>query len=478
MKPVLFSCVLLALLSGTALASPEPSTQLVAKPTQTLQSAQPASPPAQIIPDKVFNAETFTLKNGMQVVVIPNHRAPVVTHMVWYKVGAADEPQGDGVSGAAHFLEHLMFKGSNAIGPGELSKLVRSLGGEDNAFTSWDFTAYFQSISKTYLPTVMAFEADRMVNIAPPADQVKSELQVIIEERRQRTDNDPQALFSEQMRSVLFNTSPYGIPVLGWRDEMPKLKWEDMLAYYKTWYAPNNAILVVSGDITADELKPLAEKYYGVLASRPVPKHIRAEVPDFPAAETMVMRHEDIRQPVFIRAWRAPGFLQDRTTSYALQVLENVISGGASTHLYQSLVVKQKLATNIDMSYDGDNRGTGSIWIYATSAPGVSLEKLQAAIEKEFRDYIGNGFAPDEITRAKTRMISGAVYARDSVSGPAMVIGQALAAGATLNDVESWPQRINAVTPEEVQNALKVYLNPDEPKHQPVTGYLLPPETK
>lgn len=461
MKSALLSCVLLGLLSGTALAS---------SPAAPLPMVQYRNE------DKVFNAETFTLANGMQVVVIPNHRAPVVTHMVWYKVGAADEPQGDGVSGVAHFLEHLMFKGSPAIPPGEFSKIIRSLGGEDNAFTSWDFTAFYQSISKDHLAKVMAFEADRMVNLKPPADQVTSELQVIIEERRQRTDNDPRNLFSEQLRAALFNTSPYGIPIIGWKDEMPKLVWPYMEAYYKTWYAPNNAILVVSGDVTAEELRPLAEKYYGVLKFKEVPKHIRADIPDMPAPEVMTLHHEDVREPVFIRAWRAPGYLQNREESNALTVLENVVSSGSSTRLYQDLVVKQKIATSVDLSYDGDNRGSGSLWLYAVPAPGITLEKLQAALEKEFSTLIGNGFTDAEITDAKNRLIDSAIYARDSVSGPAMVIGQALAGGQTLDDVELWPQHIRAVRPDAVQAVLTKYLSPVAPAHQPVTGYLLPKE--
>lgn len=456
MNKLLASFTLLTLLSGPALAS------------------QPEAQPQQL--DKVYNAETFTLSNGMQVVVIPNHRAPVVTHMVWYKVGAADEPQGDGVSGAAHFLEHLMFKGSKALTPGEFSKLVRGLGGEDNAFTSQDYTAYFQSIAKEYLPIVMALEADRMVNIAPPADQVTSELQVVIEERRQRTDNDPKSLFSEQLQAALFNTSPYGLPVIGWRDEIPKLAWKDAQAYYTTWYAPNNAILVVSGDITAAELKPLAEKFYGILPPHNVPKHVRADIPDFPGTSVLTLRNEDVREPIFIRAWRAPSFMQDKKTSDVLDVLTEAVSSGSSTRLYQSLVVRQKLASSIDLSYDGNNRGTGSIWIYAVPTPGVTLEKLEAAIETELRGMVSKGLTQDEIDRAKTRMINNAIYARDSVSGPAMVIGQALASGATLDDVEYWPQRISEVKKDDVEAALKTYLSPDAPRYLPVTGYLLPIE--
>ncbi len=433
------------------------------------------SPVAAVHHEKVFNAETFTLDNGLQVVVIPNHRAPVVTHMVWYKVGAADEPQGDGVSGEAHFLEHLMFKGTKAVGPGKFSRIVRSMGGNDNAFTSWDFTAFFQSVSKEHLPTVMAMEADRMINLDPPAKEIEPEHQVIIEERRQRTDNDPKALFSEQLRSVLYNATPYGIPIIGWKQEMPKITWDLSRNYYKKWYAPNNAILVVSGDVTLDQMKALAQKYYGFLPRKTIPDHIRAAVPRAVAPATMEFHNEAVQQLVWMRATLAPSFVQNKKDAYALQVLENVISGGASTRLYQSLVVKQKLAVNVDMSYDDSNRGEGSIWLYGTPANGVTLKKLQAAIETEFRNMVKDGLTEDEVAKAKERMIDSAIYARDSVSGPANVIGEALAAGQTLDDIEYWPDRISEVTPEDVTRVLKTYLDPDHPEHEPVTGYMLPP---
>lgn len=426
--------------------------------------------------DKVFNAESFTLANGLQVVVIPNHRAPVVTHMLWYKVGAADEPQGDGVSGEAHFLEHLMFKGTKAIGPGQFSRLIKSYGGDDNAFTSWDYTSFHQSVAKKYLPTVMAMEADRMINLSPPVKEIEPEHQVIMEERRQRTDNDPRALFSEQIRSVLFNTTPYGIPIIGWRNEMPSITWDLAHNYYKKWYAPNNALLVVSGDVTGAEVKDLAQKYYGFLPQKNIPTHIRPNVPAYAAPIEMKFSDASVQQPALIRATLAPSFVQDKKTAYALQVLEEVVSGGAATRLYQSLVVKQKLATGIDMTYDGDNRGTGSIWLYATPSAGTGLEKLQAAIDAEFRELIKSGIPEDEIARAKTRMIDSAFYARDSVMGPAMIVGQSLAAGATLDDVEFWPDRISEVKAEDVRSVLKTYLDPDAPKNKFVTGYMLPPE--
>jgi zinc protease len=437
--------------------------------------SRPAEASTSPAPQKTFNAESFTLKNGLQVVVIPNHRAPVVTHMLWYKVGSADEPQGDGISGEAHFLEHLMFKGTKAIGPGKFSRLVRAMGGNDNAFTAWDYTAFYQSVPADKLPVVMAMEADRMININPPEKEIAPEHQVIIEERRQRTDNDPKALFSEQLRANLYNNTPYAIPIIGWKEEMPAITWAASKAYHDRWYAPNNAILVVSGDVTTDQMKQYAEKYYGILPSKKIPDHIRPHVPKAPAPVTLEFHDEAVQQPVYMKAAIAPSFVQNKRDSYALQVLQNVISGGASTRLYKSLAVEKKIAVDIDMNYDEANRGDGNIWIYGTPAPGISLKKLQSAIDAEFRDMIKNGIPADEIQKAKTRMIDSATYARDSVTGPAMTVGQALASGATLDDVEFWPARISEVTPEDVTRVLKTYLDPDHPARETVTGYMLPP---
>lgn len=434
----------------------------------------PTSPVMETAMGKVYHAETMTLDNGMQVVVIPNHRAPVVSHMVWYKVGAADEPQGDGVSGAAHFLEHLMFKGTKAIKAGDFSKIVKSVGGEDNAFTSWDYTAYFQSVAKEQLPRMMALEAERMMNVLLPPTEIQSERKVIIEERRMRTDNDPQSLFSEQLRSLLFAASPYGVPIIGWRDEMPKLERNHVETYYKTWYAPNNAILVISGDVTMAEVVPLAKKFYGVIPRKEVPEHIRPVTPDFPAPIVSRFESAEVRQPVLIEAWRAPSYITGKDEAYALDVLMEVLSGGASTELYQSLVVKDKIASEISLSFDGDSRGEGSLWLSATPAPQVSLEDLQGKISAKLSDLMTKGLADAEIEKAKNRLIDSENYARDSVMGPAMVVGQSLAFGLSLDEVESRPQKISAVTPEAVRSVLKKYLSPDTPAHLPVIGYLVP----
>lgn len=430
--------------------------------------------PAYANSEKVYNAEAITLKNGMQVVVIPNHRAPVVSHMVWYKVGAADEPQGDNVSGAAHFLEHMMFKGTKAIPPGDFSKIIRSIGGEDNAFTSWDYTAFFQSVAKDELPRVMALEADRMMNITLPDDHIKSEHKVIIEERRSRTDNDPQNLFVEQMRAMLFTATPYAEPIIGWKDDMPRLQKSDLQNYYKTWYHPNNAILVVSGDVTMESVKLLAEKFYGIIPARDVPEHIRPVAPNFPAPVTLTFESKDLRQPVFIRAWRAPSYIGNKDEALALDILTETLSGGASTELYQSLVVKDKKATDISLSFEGDSRGEGSIWMYAVPAPKVSLEDLEKAIHQKMVELTEKGLDSTEIEKAKTRLIDREIYARDSVMGPAMVIGQSLSYGLTLDDVERRPQNISAVTPESINTVFRKYLHPVTPTHLPVTGYMIP----
>ena len=406
--------------------------------------------------------------------MIPNHRAPVVSHMVWYKVGAADEPQGDGVSGAAHFLEHLMFKGTKAIAPGQFSKIIRAWGGEDNAFTSWDYTAFFQSVSKDKLPNVMALEADRMINITLPPKEIESERQVIIEERRMRTDNDPQSLFSEQMRAALFASTNYAVPIIGWHDEMPKLNRDHVEHYYKTWYTPKNAILVVSGDVTMKDVQPLAEKYYGSIPSHDVPDHVRPVTPDFPSPMTLRFESAELRQPIFIEAWRAPSYIMDKKEALALDVLMETLSGGSATELYQSLVVKEKVATDISLSFEGDARGEGSIWLTGIPAPNVSLEKLQNSINRKMGELSTSGLSDEAFQKAKTRLIDAEDYARDSVMGPAMVVGQSLAYGLTLDDVETRPAQIQAVTLGEANAVLKKYLDPVAPKHLPVVGFMIP----
>ena len=422
-----------------------------------------------------FNAESFTLANGMQVVVIPNHRAPVVTHMLWYKVGAADEKPG--LSGMAHYFEHLMFKGTNRIAPGEFSKTVKTLGGNDNAFTSQDFTAFYESVAVENLPKIMEMEADRLEHLNPPPDHFASEKNVVLEERRQRTENDPRSLFSEQMMSALFVNHPYGTPVIGWMDEIKTYEWPDVKKFYDQWYAPDNVILVVSGDITADELKPLAEKYYGTLPRKELPPRIRPKVPGANGQTVMTLHHKLIQQPQLQMVFIAPSEATNKQDSLALEVLESILSDGAATRLYKSLVVEQKKATSVNLSYSSSGLDYGKIWISATPADGVAPEALFPLIKAELDKIIQNGVTGQETREAIERLQDQAIYARDSLSGPAMIFGQALTTGSTIEDIENWPEDIGKVTAAQVQKAAGTYLNLDAPwLRPPVIGYLLPEE--
>lgn len=426
--------------------------------------------------EKVFNAETFTLDNGLEIVVIPNHRTPVVTHMVWYKVGAADETPGK--SGIAHFMEHLMFKGSTGLAPGEFSKTIKSLGGNDNAFTGQDYTAYFQSIAAEHLEKVMTMEAGRMRGMNPPLSEVESERKVILEERRQRTDNDPRGKFAEQMDATLFVNHPYGTPVIGWFHEMEQLTWDDAKAFYDKWYGPNNAVLVVSGDVTGAQVFELAKKIYGPLETvDTIPTRNRTMSPPLSAQTKILQRHPAIAQTIIQRDYRAPSYRESAKDSLALQVIEEIIGRGATSRLYKSLVIEQKLATSASMSYSSDVWDDATISVYAAPAPGKQPEEVEHALDQELRKLVRDGITEDELRDAKTRLQDAAIYARDSLSGPAMAFGHALATGSSVDDVEYWPQHIEEVTAEQALDVAQRFLDPDkEYDHPPVTGYLLPPK--
>lgn len=422
---------------------------------------------------KVFNAETFTLDNGLQVVVIPNSRAPVVSHMVWYKVGAADEPQG--LSGMAHYFEHLMFKGTEKLAPGEFSRIVKKLGGNDNAFTSQDYTAYYQNIAVEHLEKMMEMEADRMINLSVPKEHFASEKKVVLEERRQRTENNPRGLFNEQMRSALFVNHPYGTPVIGWMNEIKGYEWEDVKIFYDTWYAPNNAVVVISGDVTAKSVKPMAERTYGVLKPKKLPARERAEVPPAMSKTLMTLRHASINQPSFQNMRLAPSSNQNKQDSLALQVLEEILSGGPTTRLYKNLVVEQKKAISANFSYGGGSLDDGTIWLSGVPANDVTLEELENLILQEVQKIITNGVTQTELTDAIQRLQDAAIYARDSLQGPASTFGYTLTTGGTVDDVENWPQDIGAVTRQRVQDVAKKYLDPKNPwRRASITGHMLP----
>jgi zinc protease len=425
-------------------------------------------------PEKIFNAETFKLDNGLEIVVIPNHRAPVVFHSVWYRVGAAEETPGK--SGVAHFLEHLMFKGSEGLAPGEFSKKIRSLGGQDNAFTGHDYTAYHQAISKDYLETVMKMEAGRMRGLNPPESEVTSENKVILEERRQRTDNNPDARLAEQMNALMFINHPYAKPVIGWLSEMATLTWADEKPFYDKYYAPNNAILIVAGDVTGEEVYDLAKKIYGPLKPFDgITPRVHTISPPLKGKPDVTLSDPNIKEPVVQTGYRTPSAHENKKESLALEVLDEIMSGGPTSRIYKALVVDQKIATSAGLSYRGDAWDDAETWVYATPAPGQDLKTVKAALDEQLRVLVKSGVTPDELNAAITRMQTAAIYARDSLEGPAMTFGIALTTGSSVDDVEYWADNISKVTAQDVLDVAKKYLDPDAEYDQaPVTGYLVP----
>ena len=417
----------------------------------------------------VFNPSTITLANGLQVVVIENHRAPVVTHMVWYRVGAADEVPGK--TGIAHFLEHLMFKGTKTVPPGAFSEIIARLGGNENAFTSEDYTAYFQSVAVEHLEEMMKLEADRMVNLVLTDDVVLPERDVILEERRQRIDNDPGAQLMEMARSALFLNHPYGMPTIGWENEMRGLTTADAITWHGKWYEPGNAIVVISGDVTMDQVRPLAEKYYGVLPAVPVPARARPNEPAQFAPRRVTKEDPRVQLASWTRLYQAPSYHRGKSEhAYALEVLAELLGGGTSSRLYRSLVVEQKVATGAGTSYDGDNLDLSTFSFYASAQSGGGVGAIEAAVDAEIARLLKDGVTEEEVARAKASLQAEAVKARDSLSGPARLVGAALATGSKIDDIEAWPDRIGAVTVADVDAAAKAVLD----INYSVTAILLP----
>ena len=413
---------------------------------------------------------SFTLSNGLDVVVIPDHRAPVVTHMVWYRNGAADDPPGK--SGIAHFLEHLMFKGTKRHPKGAFSEFVSEVGGMENAFTGNDFTAYFQQIAKQHLKACMAFEADRMTGLTLTDDIVGPERDVVLEERRMHCDSDPGAQLGEAVQAALFTHHPYGIPVIGWGHEIEGLNREDALAYYRRFYTPENAILVVAGDVEPDEARKLAEETYGNIKPRGAkPKRIRPLEPPTVANRLVTVADDKVEQPGWQRHYLAPSARTAREgQAEALEMLAHLLGGGQTSFLYRTLVIEEKLAVSAWAYYHGAALDESRFIAHMTPARGVTLETLDKAFDRALARFVEDGFDAGDLERAKTRLVADAIYARDSQSDLARWYGSSLAIGQTLRDVEEWPARIERVSAEDVIQATRDWL-----VHKPaVTGHLTP----
>jgi len=411
----------------------------------------------------------FTLANGLEVVVIPDHRAPVVTHMLWYKVGSADETPGK--SGLAHFLEHLMFKGTEKNPSGRFSQVVATIGGQENAFTSADYTGYFQRVPRDQLKAMMEFEADRMTGLELTDDVVRPELNVVLEEQNMRVANNPAARLGEQMDAALYLNHPYGRPVIGWRHEIEQLNREGALEFYRRFYAPNNAILVVAGDVTADEVRTMAEETYGkVPRFAEIKPRLRPQEPAQQAARTVTLADPRVTQPSVSRYYLAPSSLKARPgESEAIDVLAHILGRGSNSRLYQKLVVDKNIAVNAGASYDGTTVDNTRFGVYGSPKPGTTLPQLEQAIDVVIDDLIEHGVTAEELERAKSRMIADSVYANDNQRMMAQWYGASLATGATVDEVRTWPDRIRLVTAEAVRDAARRWLD----KQRSVTGYLV-----
>jgi zinc protease len=411
----------------------------------------------------------FKLPNGLEVVVIPDHRTPVVTHMIWYKVGSADETPGK--SGLAHFLEHLMFKGTAKHPAGRFSQWLAEVGGQENAFTSSDYTAYFQNIAKEYLPTAMEFEADRMTGLVLTDDNVLPERDVVLEEYNMRVGNSPESRIGEQVSAALYLNHPYGRPVIGWHQEIEKLNREDALAFYHRFYTPNNAVVVVAGDVTGEEVKELAEKTYGKVARvAEVPPRVRPAEPVPVAVRQVTMADNRVAQPSLQRSYLVPSTVTAKPgEAEALDILAQVLGNGETCRLYRDLVVEKRVASGASGWYQGTSLDDTRFAVSATPLPGVTFATVEAAIDAVIGDVAEHGITAEELDRARTRLIADTVYAQDNQSTMARWYGAALTSGETVGQVASWTARLRAVTQEDVQNAARTWLD----KRRSVTGYLV-----
>ena len=424
---------------------------------------------ASIASHKAFQ---FALQNGMQVVVIPDHRAPVVTQMIWFRVGAADDPPGLG--GLAHFFEHMMFRGTKSAPGEQYAQTIARNGGEDNAFTTHDYTCFYEQIAKDRLKLAMSLEADRMANLDLSDPNVNTERQIVLEERRMSIENNPQALMEEQMEAALHLSHPYGRPVIGWPEEVKRIGRIEAQAFYDHHYSPNNAILIIAGDVTSDEVRNDAADTYAKVPARALTPRSEYAMPPRLSETRMMDLSKDTKVAYFSRIYRVASYAEAAPgQAESLEVFAQILGGDETAALYRTLVVEKKLATDAGASYDGMARDSGEFSISATPRAGVSLDTLEHAIDQIIQRFARAQPKADELARAKTQLIASTIYRRDSQYDLASAYGEALAIGLPLQDVEAWPERIRAITASSVQNTASAL-----DKREAVTGFLVPQALK
>lgn len=410
----------------------------------------------------------FKLDNGMQVVVIPDRRAPVVTHMIWYNAGSADEPPGS--SGIAHYLEHLMFKGTKTVKGGEFSAKVSENGGQENAFTSYDYTGYFQRVTPSLLGEMMRLEADRMENLVLTDEVIDPERSVVLEERNSRIENRPEGLFNEAMSAALYRNHRYGVPIIGWRHEIEKLDKAAAIDFYDKFYTPNNAVLVVAGDVDPDEVRKLALETYGKVARRADPStRTRLKEPPSRAPHRINMTHERVTTPNWQRRYRVPSYFNSESGE-ELDLLSEVIGGGSTSRINRKIVIEDKIASNAGAWYQGGSKDDTTFGFYGTPRPGKTLEDVEQAIDAVIEDVLENGITQEELDRAKNRLLRSTILARDSQSTLARIYGASITLGSTVEKIQAWPDELKSTTLEQVNAAGRKYLD----LKRSVTGTLSP----
>ena len=400
------------------------------------------------------------LANGLRVIVKPDRRAPVVVSMVWYRIGSIDEQNG--VTGVAHVLEHMMFKGSKTVAPGEFSRLIATAGGRENAFTSRDYTGYFQTLHKSALPLSFRLEADRMANLVLLPEEFAKELRVVMEERRLRTDDRPQSIVYERLMAAALTAHPYRNPIIGWMSDLENLSVTDTRAFYDHWYAPNNATVVVVGDVAPTEVFALAEKYFGALPRKTLPPHKPQDEPPQLGLKRLTVK-APAEQPYVLMAYRVPGLKKpaEDWEPYALDMLESILSGNDAARLPRTLVKTDLLATSAGASYDGLGRGPAFFYLSGSPVAGSSAEQLEQGLRRELKRVVDEGVTEEELTRVKAQVIAAQVFQRDSMFFQARQIGSMEVIGLSYRDLDLYIEKLKLVTAEQVREVTRKYLIDD-----------------
>ena len=402
-----------------------------------------------------------TLPNGLRVIVKEDHRAPTAVHMVWYRAGNMDETNG--TTGVAHLLEHMMFKGTPSVGPGEFSRLVAAAGGRDNAFTNRDYTAYFQQVPKQKLEQMMQLEADRMRYLSLAPEEFAQEIKVVMEERRLRTDDQPQSLLFEQMSAFAFLAHPYRVPVIGWMNDLENMTVQDARDWYERWYEPNNAFVVVVGDVDHDEVFRLAEKYYGGLAPRALPLRKPQVEPEQTGIRRLTVK-APAELPVLLMAYKVPVIrdVDNDVDPYALEMLSAILDGHEAARFSKHLVREQRLATDAGAGYDATSRGPGLFYLQGSPSAGKTRAELEAGFRVEIARIARDGVDADELARAKALLIASETYKLDSMFAQAMEIGQLETSGLSYRQDKRMLEKLQAVTAEQVKAVTGKYFRDDQ----------------